>query len=326
MARIRTYLLFAAKVAISLVLLHVAFRSVNFDVLRERFGELNYGWIAVALVALGIQIGLVSLRWQRIADCCGAHLIFRRAALYYLIGSFFSQVLPSTIGGDAARIWLLARDAGAWKGAIFSVLIDRAAGLIWLAVLVLVCLPWSLALIQNPLGRTALILIGVAGASAPAGLFILSRLGRTAFGKWKATRYLADIATIAWSVLGSARAGTTIAIISIAIHLLTILVLWFCAQAIGSPFTLLDSLLLIPPVILIAAVPISIAGWGVRESAMLAAFGYAGLPEGDGLLVSILFGAATFAVGALGGVAWSVSANRVRLRSLQEAQEKAADV
>jgi len=106
MARIRTYLLFAAKVAISLVLLHVAFRSVNFDVLRERFGELNYGWIAVALVALGIQIGLVSLRWQRIADCCGAHLIFRRAALYYLIGSFFSQVLPSTIGGDAARIRL----------------------------------------------------------------------------------------------------------------------------------------------------------------------------------------------------------------------------
>jgi hypothetical protein len=326
MARIRTYLLFAAKVAISLALLYVAIGSVNFDVLRERFGGLNYGWIAAALVALGVQIGLVSFRWQRIAYRCRAHLIFRRATLYYLIGSFFSQVLPSTIGGDAARIWLLARDAGAWKGAIFSVLIDRGAGLIWLAALVLICLPWSLALIQNPVGRIALILIGIAGASAPAGLFILSHLSRTAFGKWKATRHLADIATTAWSVLGSAPTGTTVAVISVAIHLLTILLLWFCARAIDSPFTLFDSLLLIPPVILIAAVPISIAGWGVRESAMLAAFGYAGLPASDGLLVSILFGAGTFAVGALGGLAWSVSANRVRLRSLQEAQEKALDV
>jgi len=326
MDRVRTYLLFAAKVAISLILLYVAVRSVNFDVLRERLGKLSYGWIAVALGTLGVQIGLVSLRWQRIVARCGAHLSVRRAILYSLIGSFFSQVLPSTVGGDAARIWLLARDAGAWKGAIYSVLIDRAAGLIWLAVLVLVCLPWSLALIENPLGRITLILIGIAGAAAPAGLFVLSHLSRTAFGQWKITRHLVEIAAIAWTVIGSARTGSMIALISIPIHLLTILVLWFCARAIGSPFTLLDALLLIPPVILIAAIPISIAGWGVRESAMLAAFGYAGLPESDGLLVSVLFGAGTFAVGALGGVAWSVGANRVRLRSLHEAQEKALDV
>ena len=131
----------------------------------------------------------------------------RRAILYTYIGAFFGQVLPSTVGGDAARIWLLARDAGAWKEPIFSVLIDRAAGLIWLAVLVLVCLPWSLTLIQNPIGRTALVLIGIAGAAAPVGLFALSLLGRTSLAQWKGVRHVTDIAGVAWSVLTSARAA-----------------------------------------------------------------------------------------------------------------------
>lgn len=46
-----------------------------------------------------------------------------------------------------------------------------------------------------------------------------------------------------------------------------------------------------------AAIPISIAGWGVREGAMMVAFSYAGLAENDGLIVSILLGAAMFVVG-----------------------------
>ena len=326
MGRTRGLLLFAIKVAISLALLYVAVRFVNFGALRERLNRLNYAWIAGTLIVLWLQVALVSLRWQRIAESCGGRMSVGHAALYTLIGSFFSQVLPSTVGGDAARIWLLAKEAGTWKNAIFSVLIDRLAGLIWLAILVLFCLPWSLALIQNPIGRTTLILIGMAGAAAPTGLLVLSLLGRTSIARWKAVRHVADIAKIAWTVLTSAQTGVVVAIISIAVHLMSVLVLWFCSQAIGSSFTLLNSVFLIPPVLLIAAIPVSIAGWGVRESAMIAAFTYAGLPESDGLLVSVLFGASSFVIGASGGIAWSFSANRVRLRSLREASDHARDI
>jgi hypothetical protein len=326
MKRLRTYLLFGTKAAISLALLSVALHFVNFAILRERFYRLDYAWVAAALIALACQVVLVSLRWELIAHTCGARLTLRQAVLYNFIGSFFSQVLPSTIGGDAARIWLLARNTGAWKSAIFSVLVDRIAGLVWLAVLVLVSLPWSLALIQNSTARAALIVIGAAGAAAPCGLFLLSQLGRTPLGQWKAMRHLTNIATIAWTVLGSLRTGAPVAALSVTVHLITVLVLWFCARAIGSPFTLVNSVLLIPPVILIAAVPISIGGWGVRESVMLAAFAYAGLPNGDGLLVSILFGICSFVIGAFGGIAWSLSANRVGFAAVREAGDQALEV
>ena len=71
--------------------------------------------------------------------------------------------------------------------------------------------------------------------------------------------------------------------------------------------------------------PISIAGWGVRESAMVLAFGYAGLAEGDGLIVSILFGVATLTVGALGGVVWVASGYRWRAVKAMETDTLAHD-
>ena len=76
---------------------------------------------------------------------------------------------------------------------------------------------------------------------------------------------------------------------------------------------------------LIATIPVSIAGWGVRESAMVLAFSYAGLAESDGLIVSILFGAASLAIGGIGGIVWVASGYRWRSVKTIEADTLAHD-
>lgn len=309
---------FLVKAAISGFLLYVALDFVRFETLQERLSQIDGMWVAAGLGALGLQIILVAMRWRLITQASGAELPPKQALLYMLIGAFFNQALPSTIGGDAARIWLLARTPAGWKTAIHSVLIDRAAGLMWLALLVLACLPWSLDLIKNPVGRTALMLIGFGSIAGLAGLYLLAHAGQAWFRRWRVTRHLAEIAGIAWRVLASPRAGSEVAALSIATHVLTVLAAWCAAKAIGSPLDLLQALLLIPPVILIAAIPVSIAGWGVREGALIAAFAYAGLPESDGLIVSLLLGAGTFLTGAFGGLVWVMSSQRVRIVRLPE--------
>jgi uncharacterized membrane protein YbhN (UPF0104 family) len=67
---------------------------------------------------------------------------------------------------------------------------------------------------------------------------------------------------------------------------------------------------LVPPVMLITLLPISIAGWGVREATMGLAFGYAGLATAEGVNVSLLFGCVSFIIGAFGGLVWIVSAEK----------------
>jgi hypothetical protein len=61
---------------------------------------------------------------------------------------------------------------------------------------------------------------------------------------------------------------------------------------------------------LITMLPISIAGWGVREATMGLAFGYAGLLANEGVNISLLYGAVSFIVGLVGGVVWIFSAEK----------------
>ena len=71
--------------------------------------------------------------------------------------------------------------------------------------------------------------------------------------------------------------------------------------------------------LLIATIPLLIAGWGTRETAMVLAFGYAGLPESTGLIVSVLLGIATFTAGLIGGVIWILDRGKRMRETRQEA-------
>jgi hypothetical protein len=102
-------------------------------------------------------------------------------------------------------------------------------------------------------------------------------------------------------------------VISLLIHLLTALCAWSIAHAVAAQLGYFDALLLVLPVMLIATIPISIAGWGVRESALVVAFTYAGLAAEDGLAVSVLLGLAQFAVGLVGGVVWLANSEDLRI-------------
>jgi glycosyltransferase 2 family protein len=85
---------------------------------------------------------------------------------------------------------------------------------------------------------------------------------------------------------------------------------WCAVRAISAPADFGPVFLLIPPIVLITMLPISIAGWGVREATMMVAFGYVGLAQTDGTVVSILFGAVYFIVGRVGGLVWIVSSEK----------------
>jgi hypothetical protein len=91
---------------------------------------------------------------------------------------------------------------------------------------------------------------------------------------------------------------------------LAVVIAWCAVRSISAPVNFEQVFMLIPPIMLITMMPISIAGWGVREATMMVAFGYAGLAQTDGTVVSILFGAVSFIVGCGGGLVWIFSAEK----------------
>ena len=308
----RRTLLLLAKAATSILLLYFSLRWVDASTLAGRLSRSEPGWIVLAAILLIIQLAFLAGRWRTIAAACGASLAFTPALQLSFIATFFNQVLPSTVGGDGARIWLFARKGAGWARATYSVLIDRIVGVFVLAMIVIVCLPWTFELIHDPIARAVLLIIGIGAIAGTLFFLMIGTHFRQIFARWALTRHLLAASRDAATLCNSLHSMRIVLPCSIAIHLLTIAAAWCCIKAIAAPVTFLQVLFLMPPVLLISTIPISIAGWGVRESGMIAAFAFAGLAQSDGLTLSILYGATSFVVGVIGGVVWIVSGLRAR--------------
>lgn len=303
----RQFALLVLKIAVSVGLLYLALRDIDFAALQVRLRQIDLVWIALSVLAGFVQIGVAALRWREITLACGTELKTGTALRFQLIGSFFNQTLPSTIGGDGVRLWLLQRNGAPWRDATYSVLVDRAVGLIVLAAMVVISLPWSLALIGNREGRIALIVLDFAALAACLAFLVL---GVLSWGWLKALwpiRHAQACAEIANRVIFDSRSGPRVLGLSILNHLLSVVIAWCVARAIASPVTFAQMVLLIPPIMLIMTIPISIAGWGVREQTMQVAFMNAGLSGADGLTISLIYGIILFLVGAAGGLAWLIT-------------------
>jgi uncharacterized membrane protein YbhN (UPF0104 family) len=251
------------------------------------------------------------LRWREVSAACGAPLTTTTALRFNLIGTFFNQTLPSSIGGDAVRLWLVARGGAGWRAATYSIFVDRAIGLIALAVIIVASLPWSYRLIGDPRGQMALLLVDFAALAGGVGFLLLGVLPWPWLKRWWGTHHLHACSRIADGVLFSAKHGPKITALSLAVHVLTAVIAWCVVKSIAAPIGFGEVFQLVPPVVLITMLPISIAGWGVREATMGLAFGYAGLATTEGVNVSLLYGAVCFIVGALGGLVWILSPEKL---------------
>jgi hypothetical protein len=306
----RQILLSALKILISAALLYLALRKVDLTDLASRIDIASLGWIALAIAVTFLQIFIGALRWCEISADCNAPLTTRQATRFNVIGTFFNQTLPSSIGGDAVRLWLVARGGAGWRAATYSIFVDRAIGLIALAIVIVASLPWSYNLIRNPDGRSALLLVDFASLAAGLGFLVLGRLPWRWLKTWWVTHHFYACSVIANRVIFSRNHGPAIAVYSILVHVLTVVIAWCVVKSIDAPVMFGQVFQLVPPVMLITMLPISIAGWGVREATMGLAFGYAGLVTNEGVNVSLLFGAVYFIAGAIGGLVWIFSAEK----------------
>jgi uncharacterized membrane protein YbhN (UPF0104 family) len=306
----RQILFSAIKILVSAALLYLALRKANFSDLASRLDLTSAAWLALALGVTFLQIFIGVLRWRIVSAECGAPLPIRQAMRYNVIGTFFNQTLPSSIGGDAVRLWLVARSGAGWRAATYSIFVDRAVGLIALAIIIVASLPRSYHLIGDAYGRSALALIDFAALAGGAGFLVLGALPWPWLRQWWGTHHLHACAVIANRVIFSRKNEPAIAALSLLVHILAVVIAWCVVQSIAAPVGFGQTFLLIPPVMLITMLPISIAGWGVREATMGLAFGYAGLVTEEGVNISLLYGAVSFIAGAIGGLVWIFSAEK----------------
>lgn len=139
--RLKPGFLTAAQALITIALLVWLIRTLDLNAFRALFIRLPIWFYLVSLaVILGGQV-LYAWRWRLLLVAAGVRAPFGIVLRQYFIGTFVSNFLPSTVGGDLAKVYYLGRDHG-YRVVTASVVIDRVLGIGLLAMLASAAL-WS---------------------------------------------------------------------------------------------------------------------------------------------------------------------------------------
>jgi uncharacterized membrane protein YbhN (UPF0104 family) len=312
-------LLVAAKIAVTVLLIALVARAFDLGGLVAYLKRLDAA-TAGAVIAVGLGVlPLQTWRWMMVLDAAGSRLPFGRALVIVMIGHFFNQTLPSTVGGDAMRMWYAYR-AGLKPGdAAATVIFDRVIAVAGLLALTAGGLPWLFELVPEPGARSAIAVLVAAGFGGLAAAAVLVHFPRLV-PNWRVAR---GFAARARRLLGSPLRVLACAAVSTLGFVVYSWMIFHFAQALDARLTFVQALLLVPPVLLISAIPVSVAGWGLREGAMVVALGFAGVEPAAAFAVSVLFGLAIAVTSLPGAVLWLTSGQAPR--STREAEDFAAE-
>ena len=296
-------IMLAIKLIVTCALLWFVFRKVDAGPLAHRIASMHSAWLAASIITLFVQLLLTGLRWHFVGQMVDAGIRLGLAMRLILVGQFFNQVLPSSVGGDGVRAWLLSREGITIRHSFASVICDRVAALVMLTVIVACTFPIIISAYDLAIPSSKLLVILV-DSVAVGGMLFLFFWGQ-AFSAWlislSPVRPIGVIIRDLRRVLLLSRKSLWVIGLSIIVQMMIVICIYFCAQALEIKLGLVH-LLMFPLIILVSSIPVSFAGWGLREGVMVTGLGFAGISAGDALAISVSFGIAQLLVGLPGAV------------------------
>ena len=255
---------------------------------------------------------MLAWRWRFTAACLGVDLPYTGAWREYYLSIFLNQVLPGGVMGDVSRAWRQARAQTRLKEpggpAVRAVIFERLSAQ---AVMTTVTVTSLLVLPVTVSRGSGLVLFG-AGALAVlivVAMVVWTRRQTPAQSLWG--QVLADLgaAHLSGPVFATQFVSATFVV---GTYLATYLT---AARAVGVDTPLPVLLPLVAPVLMTMLIPVTVAGWGLREGAAALLWGAVGLTAADGVLVSIAYGLLVL-IGSLPGALFLMGAGATGRRAV----------
>ena len=297
----------AGKLAVSGILLAVLLWRVDRVAFLRSLTSIPPVLFLGCVLLYGASYILSTLRWRVLLRAAGIRLSLGRLLVIYFEAAFFNLFLPTLIGGDIVRGVFIYRATQGHDSALPSILLDRISGFAAMLLIALTALGLNYPRIQDP--HIAVLLVGVVfafglsvflliDASMQALLFrLLHKIGLTRFetklqGMADALRQYRHHPRVLWQAFG----------FSVLLQVLLIVTYSLVGDALHLRIPLLDYFVFVPLVNVVAMLPVSIAGLGVRESGVVYFFAKAGVDASAALGMSLIWFSLTLIVCGAGGL------------------------
>lgn len=304
-------LLIYGRLTLGLILITLLIARVDRQAVIVTFTHLRVDYYLLALALFFLSIVVSAYRWQMILSATGATPSIGQLTAINLIGNFFSNFLPTAVGGDVVRITELAYQGRTdHHHNISTVMLDRLIGLISLAIMAAIALIAGFSTVQNMAVRMIVVgaIVGLAGGWV---LFFNKTLMRKF--QWlvrlPGLRRLEPTCVRLYQSLYELHSRQQLLRSSVAISLslqsIEVVAVLLMARSLGIELSALYFFLFLPLIWTVTMIPLSLNGLGLREGAFTFFFGLAGVAAPAAVALSFLVYSARLSSGLVGGLLYA---------------------
>lgn len=287
---------------LALVTLAIALWLVEPAEVFERLKTVQWPWLLLALAITPLQVWLSAWRWQFTVKRLGGRLPVGYAMREYYLATLVNQLVPGGVVGDAGRALRYRQRMPSTTLAIHGVMIERLSGQLVLLLMGLVLLavwlpPPSPGVPGLALAAVALVAVVLIWFLAQAPVV---------------SRWWSGFSQHVGSALFSRAAWPVQFVSSLLVIGSYLAVFWCLAMGLGLAVAIDNAglLLALCTVLLMSmAIPLTVAGWGVREGTAAVLWPLAGMEAESGMALAVCYGLLVL-VSALPGALFLVSGDR----------------
>jgi glycosyltransferase 2 family protein len=298
----RRWLVFGLSIALTVATLYFVFRGIDRGVLARLLSEQDRTLLVAAAAFVLLQISFGAERWRAILAALmrGRPPPLLRVQAVFYASIFFNYLPLGTIVGDVARVLLARRFPLSVRQLVVSVLLDRILVVSALLVLAVISLPS----IAHPLAASIWFGSVAVLVCAAAGFLLLQPIERL-LGPWRDQRLINFVLHTTEDLRHLVGRGGLLGLVWAAASAACGVLAAYCiARSLGIDVGLVAMTAVMSIVTFVAALPISLAGWGVREVSLVALLGLLGVDREAALLLSVEVGLISTLLSLPGGVVW----------------------
>jgi glycosyltransferase 2 family protein len=253
------------------------------------------GFFFASLVIMILSVWPMAWRWQRLLAARGVHEKLGWLTRAYFVGYMVGQVLPTSVGGDASRIFeTTRRNPGRGGLAAGTVLLERALG--GAATLVLAAIGFVLAIGKYNLGaylwiEGLFVVLTVILAFAMFSRRVRRPLAWTVpyLRRLRVEKPLRSVYEAIHSYRDHAWLLVGVFALTIGVQAFRVLAIWLAGKAVGVDLSPRPYYVMGPMLFLVILIPFTINGLAVRESFFVSFLGGLGVSADAAFATGFLF-------------------------------------
>ena len=282
----------AFKLAATVALLWFIFNRIDFAELALRLSpkDIAAGLLA-GVAAIILQAIVFAARLRACLRMVGHHISLTNSWIATLFGGLFSHTPISFMGGDAIRVWHVAGCGVSLTDAAKAVILDRIIGFIGMMCMVLATAPVMINAIGSSTLKTGYLSLVAIGIAMILGFFMAGFIPQV-LQRGRILGKIAEYASLSRHLALHPREAMAALGLAVIANLFNVITVWIVSVAYGYDIGFYVSLVAAPTIFLVAMMPISVAGWGLREGAAVVALGLFGVSAEQSVTVSVTIGIA----------------------------------